>query len=110
MKFCCYESQVLQEMTNFGDYSRDFRLLSGHWEIWSKIWSFLDCPRELTGLGIPSWSPVHLFTHPTEMSLVISLQMASGACLNISLKIFLILYFMLNLVANLESLGSLTLI
>ena len=73
MKFCCYESQVLQEMTNFGDYPRDFRPLSGHWEIWSKIWSLLDCPRELTALGIPSWSPVHLFTHPTEMSLVISL-------------------------------------
>ena len=110
MKFCRYGSQILQEMTNFCDYPRDFRPLSGHWEIWSKIWSLLDCSRELTALGIPSWSPVHLFTHASNGDVFGYFPLASGACPNITLKIFLILYFMLNLVANLESLGSLTLI
>ena len=83
MKFCCYESQVLQEMTNFGDYPRDFRPLSGHWEI----------STEISNGDVFGYFPL-----------------ASSACPNITLKIFLILYFMLNLVANLESLGSLTLI
>ena len=35
-------------MANFGNYPGDFILKSGDWEIWSKNWSLLDYPGELT--------------------------------------------------------------
>ena len=39
-----------EEIANFGDYLGDFLLLSGDWEIRSKMWSLQDFPGELTAL------------------------------------------------------------